>query len=98
MGADALPMNHFVECGLGNPWPLSTEHEYADGVERRIAGAAWPHAFSHLYLRCWVGYAVLVLNRHGLHAQAKRRWAFKLLLGVAGHTDDAALDARWSTP
>ena len=76
--------HHYVEFGIGNPTLISTEIEYADGSETRFAGARWPRRITSIYLRCWIGYAVIVVRRGGVQVAAKRRPAFKLLVGVAG--------------
>ena len=75
---------HYVEFGIGNPTVISTEIEYPDGSEARFAGARWPQRITSIYLRCWIGYAVIVVRRGGVQFAAKRRPAFKLLVGVAG--------------
>ena len=75
---------HYVEFGVGNPTIISTEIEYPDGSETRFAGARWPERITGCYLRLWIGYVVIVVRWQGMHIAAKRRPAFKLLLGIAG--------------
>lgn len=76
--------HYFIELGIGNDWLLSTEIEYSDGSEERIRGLIWPRQLVAPYLRVWIGYVVMGIGSQGLFFTAKRRWAFKLLLGLEG--------------
>lgn len=75
---------YFIEWGIGNDWLLSTEIEYSDGSEERIRGLRWPRYLVAPYLRVWIGYVVMGIGRQGVFVTTKRRWAFKLLVGLEG--------------
>jgi|GEM_PF-686193 hypothetical protein len=74
----------FIEWGIGNDWLLSSEIEYSDGSEERVRGLVWPEHVVAPYLRVWIGYVVMGIGRQGVFFTPKRRWAFKLLLGLEG--------------
>jgi len=75
----------YTEIGFGNPSFLSTEIEWPDGHEKRIAGRISGWRVQSAYIRVWVGKIMLVLDiPKGIRLKQKNRNKFKFLLGLSG--------------
>lgn len=78
-------MKKYTEIGFGNTWFIRTEFEEPDGTEREIRGFTAPFKLQSVYLRCWIGKKVIILDsKEGLKLSSKNRKSFKLVVGLMG--------------
>jgi hypothetical protein len=83
-----MKQTHYIEFGYGNRAWLSTEIEYPNDTEVRLPGIVWPEHIQSGYLRFWIGYVVIGLRLSGINVAPKRRWAFKILAGLQGYSNN----------
>lgn len=75
----------YAELGYGNKTFFSTEICEPNSKEKRIPKFIFPKDIDDYYMRIWVGKRVYVLSsKDGPKIQQKKRYALKILFGIAG--------------